>query len=448
VEVTGIDDMAAPTALTGNASMWRAPEIPSKFDIIPVHNSDRGTFKDCRRKWDWSSPARHNLSVRADVAGVYIPFFLGNGIHYALENFYTPSLRRDPVEAYRTWFHVQLYGGTVTQDWLARTYDLAPKPSTPLVPKHNSKVLLDDVREFKLDVWEVRGLKEMLPEPDVEEIEELLDLGINMLTAYKEYAARVDDFDVVVTEHDFSVPIWDYENDCILKARDTREQSPNYGKLLEVHSRGRMDAIYTKPNGKIGVIDHKTAETMDDSETLSLKLETDEQVTTYLWAAEVEASYYDLPHKGQPMEELVYNVMRKAYPKPPTIVRGGLFSVDRKNESTTYELVKEFMDNAGISYMELSEKHQNYVDWLREIGDEQFFQRKLVRRNRHQLQNAGKRIYLEALDMLDPNLRIYPNLRKSWECIKCPFRPPCMAIETGEDANYLISENYSRTKDR
>jgi PD-(D/E)XK nuclease superfamily len=439
-ETGNTTDMAAPTALAGT---WRAPEIPSKFDIIPIHNSDRGTFKDCRRRWDWSSPARHNLTVRADVAGIYQPFFFGSGIHYALESFYTPNLRRDPVEAFKTWHHIQLYGGIVTQDWLARVYDLAPRQAPEA-----GMALPGGPNEPCGPIWEVRGLKEILPDTDADELDELLELGINMLQAYKEYAARVDDFEVVVTEHDFSVPIWDYENDCILTAIDTREQSPNYGKRLEVHARGRMDALYRKPNGKIGVIDHKTADSMEESETLNLKLEADEQITTYLWAAEVEAQYYDLPHKGQPMEELVYNVLRKAYPKPPTIVRGGLFSIDRKNESTTYELVKEFMDASGIAYMDLSEKHQNYVDWLREIGDEQFFVRKLVRRNRHQLRNAGYRIYLEALDMLNPDLLIYPNLRKSWECIKCQFRPPCMAIETGEDADYLIRENYSHTKDR
>lgn len=438
-------------AATGNT--WQAPTIPSKFDVIPIHNSDRGTFKDCRRKWDWSSPARHNLSVRADVAGIYLPFFFGSGIHYSLESHYTPNLRRDPVEAFKTWFHVQMNGGTVTQDWLARIYDLDPKPvpwpvGPPTLPGQApiGEELYDPT---DTDIWQVRGLRDMLPEGDqLDELEELLDLGINMMEAYKEYAARVDDFEVVVTEHDFSVPIWDFENDCILMRRDTREHSPNHGKLLEVHARGRMDAIGLKPNGKMVVLDHKTADKMEDSETLNLKLEGDEQVTTYLWAAEIEAKYYGLPHAGQPMEELIYNMLRKAYPKPPTIVRGGLFSVDRKNESTTYELIREWMNDTDTMYSDLPEKHQNYIDWLREMGDEQFFVRKLVRRNRHQLANAGFRIYLEALDMLDPELRIYPNLRKTWECLNCQFRPPCLAIETGEDDAYLISENYSHTRDR
>ena len=108
----------------------------------------------------------------------------------------------------------------------------------------------------------------------------------------------------------------------------------------------------------------------------------------------------------------------------------------------------KWMVDADISYMDLDEKHQGYVDWLREVGDEQFFVRKLVRRNRRQLQNMGRRMYLEALDMLQDDIRIYPNFRKDWSCLNCPFRPTCLAKEAGEDWKYLIENNYVATKDR
>jgi PD-(D/E)XK nuclease superfamily len=431
-------------------------EIPSKYDVIPIHNSDRATFKACRRKWDWSSPARQNLTVRADVAGIYQPFFFGTGIHYALENYYTPmsSIRRDPVESFKTWFDIMWTGGTVTAEWLDRVYDLNPQPHDRAV-NYASGGIDDDPSSYTdsdgpVLTWTVRGLRDIVPEIDEYEFMEIRELGIAMLENYKRYAAENDGFEVISVEHDFSVPIWDYDNDCILMAVDMREQSPNYGKKLEVHSRGRMDMQTIKPNGKLGIVDHKTVEKMEAE--LDAKLETDEQITTYLWAAEVEASYYDLPHKGQPFEEVIYNVIRKAAPKPPTIVRGGLFSVDRNNESCTYDLIKQWMDSANISYSELDEKHQGYVDWLRKIGDEQFFVRKLVRRNRHQLRNAGYRIYQETLDMLDvamrPTHKIYPNFRKDWSCLNCQFRAPCLAIESGEDWQYLIRENYTTTKDR
>ena len=408
-------------------ALWKAPEIPDKYDVIPIHNSDRASFRRCRRYWNWSSPARENLSLRADLMGINTDLWFGTGVHYALEMYYNPGLRHDPVEAFKTWFSVQWQGGVVTEEWLDLIYDLEP-------------------RDNRDGTWTVRGLEDLLPDPDGLVYDELYTLGVNMLTGYKPYAAVKDEFEVLVTEHNFSIPIWDYENNCILKAVDLRTQSPNYGKTLEVHNRGRMDAIWAKPNGKLGVIDHKTA-TRIDEETFE-KLETDEQVTSYLYAAEVEAKYYGLPYAGEAMEECIFNVLRKAYPKPPTLVRGGLFSVNRTEESCTYDMLMEFMQENEILYEDLPEKHQGYVSWLRDVGVEQFYIRKLVRRNRHQLQNAGYRLYLEAMDMLDSSLRIYPNLSNSYKCLRCAFRQPCLAKEAGYDWEQLIRDNYTRTKDR
>jgi hypothetical protein len=147
------------------------------------------------------------------------------------------------------------------------------------------------------------------------------------------------------------------------------------------------------------------------------------------------------------MEEVIFNVMRKAYPKPPTELKSGMFSVNRQEESTTYEMLMTWIAR-NMPGVPLSEKQQGYVDYLKEVGDEQFIIRRPSRRNRHQLYNAGQRMYLEALDMLDPDLRIYPNLRNDFACLGCQFRAPCVAKESGADWQQLISDNYSVNKDR
>ena len=51
-------------------------KLPDKFDIIPIHTSDRGTFKRCRRLWNWKSPSRMNLVQRADIYGISSAFSL------------------------------------------------------------------------------------------------------------------------------------------------------------------------------------------------------------------------------------------------------------------------------------------------------------------------------------------------------------------------------------
>jgi PD-(D/E)XK nuclease superfamily len=423
---------------------WRSPELPNKYDIIPVHQSDRSQFKRCRLYWDWTSPARQNLSLRADILGINLPMWFGTGIHYALENYYNPGLKRSPVESFRTWYDIQWNGGLVTEEWLPRVYDLEPENVEIEIPQAYADVVTDE--DYKSDVYKVRGLNDILPDPDPAEFEELLHTGTEMMKFYQTYAEKNDDFKVLVAEHDFSVPIWDFETDAVMRAVDVREDSPNHGKVLDVHARGRMDAIWVrKDSGKLGIIDHKTAQQID--ENLPVKLETDEQTTTYLWAAEIEAQYYNLPHKGEPLQEVIFNVLRKAYPREPTILQGGMFSVDRTKESTTYDILQQWIAR-NIPGVSLTEKQRGYVEYLKEVGDEQFIIRKPVRRNRHQLADAGYRLYLEARDMLDPNLRIYNNLRNDYACLGCAFRTPCLAKMDGGDWEQLIRDNYVQARDR
>lgn len=49
-----------------------------------IHISDIRTFRQCRRKWAWSSPTRMNL----EPVIPYVPFFTGRAVHAALEFYY------------------------------------------------------------------------------------------------------------------------------------------------------------------------------------------------------------------------------------------------------------------------------------------------------------------------------------------------------------------------
>ncbi|MEB3061050.1 PD-(D/E)XK nuclease family protein, partial [Parvimonas micra] len=46
--------------------------------------SDRIAFKQCRRKWAWSSHLKRNLGSR----NLASPLWFGSAIHYALEDFH------------------------------------------------------------------------------------------------------------------------------------------------------------------------------------------------------------------------------------------------------------------------------------------------------------------------------------------------------------------------
>lgn len=388
-------------------------DIPTKYEVIPIHASDVNAFLSCRRRWDWTSPARNNLRRRVDINGVNPNLWFGSGIHYALEMYYHPSLRRDPTESFKTWYKYQWEGGEVTEEWLERLSEINPI-------------------QLKNGNYTVRGLQDMMPDPDQEEFGALYDLGIGMMEFYKEYAAREDDFTVIKPEMMFSVSLG-------FESIDTREQSPNYGKKLEVHARGMRDAIIEYTNGHHGIIDHKTAAKVD--EDYFAKLETDPQCSTYIWATNEEGDYE--------VDSVLYNVMRKNYPKPPTPLKNGTPSLNRTEEGTTAGLFESYIrDNGLVEWFEANEKAQNYFVWLYEIGDKNFVERKLTYRSKTEIKNIGLQLRQIAEDMLDPNLKLYPHFTGDYNCTRCAFRVPCIAMQDGSDWSDIINDGYERNRGR
>ena len=102
-------------------------EVPDKYSIIPIHASDRGNFKSCRRQWAWSSPSRFNLVPRVQVHGVRMPLWYGTRIHLALQKFYDkPSI--DPVDAFKADWSLEWDGGLVHESELDQYADRMPIP--------------------------------------------------------------------------------------------------------------------------------------------------------------------------------------------------------------------------------------------------------------------------------------------------------------------------------
>jgi hypothetical protein len=410
-----------------------APPIPSKYDIIPIHASDTSTFKRCRRRWEWTSPMRLNLAPNVTQLGIYMPLWFGSGIHYALAQYYDPRFKRDPVEAFVSWFAISWHGGYVKESELELSYDPKPKP---LFDSEEKKALGEGNGRFR-----ALGLYDLLADPDVDDFEAHKALGIEMLKFYRDYSARCDDFRVIQAEHTFSVPIINPSTGEVLHAIDPRD-----GNEKEVHARGKQDAIIQmRETGLYGILEHKSA--VDIGEGYFDKLDKDEQCTRYLWAGQREAEDHDLDYKK--LSFVLYNAIRKSYPKPPTQLKSGLFSIDRTNESTTYDMLQSFIaeHNLGIVVAN-DEKRQQYIQWVLEKGDEQFVERRLVTRNQHEIRSCGERVYMEAMDMLDPGLRIYPNPTGDWACLRCPFRGPCIAKDDGSDWKMMLKHNYQENRGR
>jgi hypothetical protein len=321
----------------------------------------------------------------------------------------------------------------------------------------------------------VDGLCDILDDPDAEEkFLELRDLGIGMMYYYVEYAEENDNFTVISTEHDFSVPVLDpdgYPLYMIDKRKMPSDWEPDFelgnefGPLMretaniivdedamahsvvekQVHVRGRMDVIVQdQETGRYGIRDYKTASRVDDDYFRHLEL--DEQCTSYLTYGQLEARLHSLEY--QHLEYIDYVALLKAYPRPPTFTSRGLPSVDRQKESTTSEMfAKAIKDNGLEGLFAADTKLQNYYTWLIEHGDKRFIQVTTTWRNHAQRKNAGLRLYYEALDMLNDPIP-YPNPTKNYSCLNCVFRVPCLAAEDGSDYQAILEDGYMPNFDR
>lgn len=61
--------------------------------------------------------------------------------------------------------------------------------------------------------------------------------------------------------------------------------------------------------------------------------------------------------------------------------------------------------------------------------------------SRAEVVDAGFRLGLEAIDMVDPDLSLYPTPTEG-HCRPCAFREPCAAMNEGEDAEALLMGAY------
>jgi hypothetical protein len=61
---------------------------PQEVKLVPIHTSDRGLYRNCRRRWIWGSHLNRGLEPVKKAA----PLWFGEGIHYALKDFHGPKL--------------------------------------------------------------------------------------------------------------------------------------------------------------------------------------------------------------------------------------------------------------------------------------------------------------------------------------------------------------------
>ncbi|UKM63136.1 PD-(D/E)XK nuclease superfamily [Weizmannia phage Youna2] len=334
---------------------------------IAIHTSDRKTFKRCRRKYWLSSRLCRGLQPKKPNNILW----LGTGVHHALQFYYEG--KDTLVGAFTKWADAEI--------------------------KRIKK---------EYGAWD----------EELEALNQVVADGVQLLEHYNVWAKEVDNFEPFKMEVMFSLPITDpYGRPLIVEHPETGEDVP-------VMYEGRFDGIVKDEMGHYWILEHKTAKSFSDWDT---KLPLDEQITSYIWAAEY---LFDIPVEG-----VIYNGLRKKAPSIPPLLKNGKGLSKNKNIDTTYdvylaEILKHGFDPAD---------YKDILDILKAKGNK-FFRREYVRRTPEEVQTVKEQIFYEACDMLEAE-HMYPNPTRdcSWDC---DFYEVCVMMQNKGDVEPILADMY------
>lgn len=377
-----------------------------------IHTSGRKSFRACRRRWDWIFTQSYYPITTAK------PLEFGTAFHAAMETYYQPY----------TW-----------------------GMDREVVGQLAVKTFVDKCEKQRADALKAQESNQLEDEKQ-QDYDERVTLGRGMLKYYFEKVAPKIDvgWKPVKVEVAFMIPIPNPETgepvmwckcDVCWKAwlkhfgiEESEAGTPWPGGLpgLPVVYAGRLDMLAEDENGNYWIFDWKTARSISkDDEFLYL----DDQIASYVWA---------LRKLGLNIRGFVYHEQRKGFPEPPkenvNRRKGCLFSVS-KSQDTDY---RTYFDHvAKYDRVALGEGcYDDFLDFLKEEGIV-YYARHQIHKSDEEIASMEQNIGFEALDMIDPNLRIYPSPGR-FGCTFCAFRQPCMEMNAKGDYKYALDTMFEQ----
>lgn len=363
-----------------------------------IHTSERRSFRACRLKWHWAYK-EHLEPITGQPALQY-----GIVFHTGLQAVYEPKL----------W-----YSTTVDEK-----YEYALRMMTDVIEEQREKFLV------------ATGQKGMLSPAYGDHYLADLELATAMLHyyVYSIHPEADNWFKPVRVEIPFQVPLYD--------PHDATEElycsnSPHCGQVhpnpAPITFDGRVDALVEDlVNGGYWAVDWKTAASMRANDWF---LHMEDQITGYLMALSLNLGIH--------IKGFLYAEIRKDVPKPPRILgkrhQGKLVSTDKRaltDYSTAISTIAEHDPkgyNAGL--------YDEYLGYLNSDDAPRFHQRFPILQSDRRLAIVSRNIASEALDMIDPDIRVYPEPAETL-CRMCQFRQPCQAAMEGEDYQHALNTMY------
>lgn len=409
--------------------------------VHSLHVSERRSFRGCRRRWSW---------IFRDMWYPYTtakPLEFGIAYHKACEFWYDPDFSHMNESSFR-------------------------QTETLMVFRNECRRQLDTYRKNVRD----GHIEQYQSDEEIEQdYSERVELGIGMLKQMFRQSLDLDkDYTPKGVEVKFEVPIksrghegeqlWCKCTRCWKKwtASLTGEQHMDFCRLnhgrkdhngvaiwdeddykdccwrgLPVCLGGRIDMFAEDIFGRYWIFDWKTAARLSTGEPGAQDdfLWLDDQITSYCWAMWV---------LGLNVAGFVYHEQKKALPEEPEPLKrpykGAVFST---NKSKSYEYDTYFKTVSENDPMGLEAGvYDDFLAYLKAEGGV-FYKRHVIIRTVEQLVSAGQNLALEALDIVDPGLRIYPAPGR-YSCNGCAFREPCLARDRGEDVDYTLESLFEK----
>jgi hypothetical protein len=365
---------------------------------IIIRTSDRISFKSCRRKWGWSSHLKANLGSKYLAS----PLWFGSAIHYALEDYHGYNYFERPSQAFTAYCVAtsKQYGRDLPDD-AQEHYDMGVK-----------------MMDYYVDHWlRFRQSTDTFWAPHLPNGDEAHDAGGNG----PHHPAWIPQVEV-----NFEIPI-PLEDFPLLKAYAEMQGADC------VLYRGTIDRVGIDEDGVgLWIVEYKTAKRPENFHYM-----TDPQCTVYCWAG---VHIYNRPVYGVKYYQFVKNA-----PEEPRILANGKIST-ASNLVSSGPLYRSALERMyGSLEGRWPEANKTKLVELMRMETEhrdRYVVRETVRRNKHMINAEAEKILLEAEDMINPNLPLYPNPTR--DCSKfCSFLAPCVTMDDGGDWEWELGQEFT-----
>jgi hypothetical protein len=401
--------------------------------VHEVHTSERRSYRGCRRRWHWVYQEFYYPQVTAK------PLEFGVAFHQAMETIYNPD----------TW-----------------SFDRTIIKNAAIVK------FVNRCEQQKKAYLELNGENYLTNEEVETDYKERVELGVGMIEYYMNDVAPYVDvgWTPIRVEADFLVPVQNPSTGEYLYCKCARcwKTYCNYiDNVIEVDTAnwiplaeqagehenwqarspgllvclaGRIDLLAEDNDGHYWIVDWKTTARLARGDISGQEhdefLELDDQIGSYVMALRRKL--------GLNVRGFVYVELKKAVPQPPqrntTTRLGRAYSVNRM-QPTDFDLYYRTVKENDTKAFEAG-LYDDHLKWLKEEGTN-YHARYQVMKTDEELEEIERNLYMEAKEMITPDLPIYYSAGR-FSCSFCAFRQPCIEKNRQGDFQFILDNLFEK----